>query len=139
MDVTATCHVPAIGADKRPMASSASCSVCVEEAMAAATRFEPFKATTKLFLKIEPYTLELIVVNIRHSFNNIYLPYVTGVSQISTVNIMIMNMISGVIVCSPQQHFWTKIPVTLPNGLELEIGNHWNHAQRIGNHRKPTK
>ena len=112
VDVTATCHVPAIGVDARPMASSAPCSVCVEEAMAGATGFYPFKTTTKLFLKIEPYTLELIVVNIRHSFNNIYIPYATGVSQITTVNIMFMNMISGVLFCSPQQHFWAKRPVT---------------------------
>ena len=57
VDLTATCHVPAIGVDAWPMASSAPCSACVEEAMAAATICDPFKATTKLFLNLIPLNL----------------------------------------------------------------------------------
>ena len=81
--------------------------------MAEATRFYPLEATTKLFLN---------------------LPYVTGVSQITTVNIIIINMISDLIFSSPRQHFLGKNT----HDLELEIGGHWNNVQPIGYHMKHT-
>ena len=32
-----------------------------------------------------------------------------------------------------------EIPLTLSNDLELEPRGHWNHAQRLGHYRIPTK